>query len=70
MARLGPAVASSGPDAMAPELPDPAFAKIVVLTPDAEARLQRQLTARGRILVSYMTEQAGHPPSAEIHVSG
>src|SRR3979409_1312252 len=24
--------------AMAPELPDPAFAKIVVLTPDAEAR--------------------------------
>lgn len=34
--------------AMAPELPDPAFAKIVILTPDAEAReaLKRRLRAR------------------------
>ena len=35
--------------AMAPELPDPAFAKIVVLTPDAEAREMLKHGLRGAI---------------------
>lgn len=35
--------------ALAPELPDPAFAKIVVLTPDAEARDALQLRLRAAV---------------------
>lgn len=35
--------------ALSPELPDPAFAKIVVLTPDAEAREALKLRLRGAI---------------------
>jgi multidrug efflux pump subunit AcrB len=45
--------------AMAPELPDPAFAKIVVLTPDAEAREAlkhrlRQTVAQGLVPEAYV----------------
>jgi hypothetical protein len=35
--------------AMAPELPDPAFAKIVVLTPDADAREALKHRLRGGV---------------------
>src|SRR6266702_130581 len=48
--------------AMAPELPDPAFAKIVVLTPDAEAR--EALKHRLRQAVSQ-----GLAPEANVRVS-
>ncbi len=34
---------------MAPELPDPSFAKIVVLTPDAEAREELKHDLRAAI---------------------
>ncbi|MDF0518725.1 efflux RND transporter permease subunit [Bradyrhizobium yuanmingense] len=48
--------------AMAPELPDPAFAKIVVLTPDAEAR--EALKHRLRTTVSQ-----GFAPEANVRVT-
>ena len=48
--------------AMAPELPDPAFAKIVVLTPDAEAR--EDLKHRLRLAVS-----EGLAPEAHLRVT-
>jgi multidrug efflux pump subunit AcrB len=48
--------------AMAPELPDPAFAKIVVLTPDAEAR--EALKQRLRTAVS-----SGLAPEAYVRVT-
>lgn len=48
--------------AMAPELPDPAFAKIVVLTPDAEAR--EDLKHRLRQAVSQ-----GLAPEANVRVT-
>src|SRR3982751_3609277 len=48
--------------AMAPELPDPAFAKIVVLTPDAEAR--EELKRRLRQAVS-----DGLAPEARVRVT-
>jgi multidrug efflux pump subunit AcrB len=57
--------------AMSPELPDPAFAKIVVLTPDAEAREHlkqrlRQAVAQGLAPEAYVrvTQFVFGPPSA------
>ena len=48
--------------AMAPELPDPAFAKIVVLTPDAEAREALKLRLREAV-------SAGLAPEAYVRVT-
>jgi multidrug efflux pump subunit AcrB len=48
--------------AMSPELPDPSFAKIVVLTPDAGAREALKLRLRGRIA-------AGLAPEARLRVA-
>jgi len=44
-----------------PELPDPSFAKIIVLTPDAEARDQLKLRLRGEVA-------AGMAPEAHVRV--
>ena len=56
--------------ALSPELPDPAFAKIVVLTPDAEAREAlkhrlRQVVAKGLVPEAYVrvTQFVFGPPS-------
>ncbi|MEN2977606.1 efflux RND transporter permease subunit (plasmid) [Tistrella bauzanensis] len=48
--------------AMAPELPDPAFAKIVVLTPDAEAREALKQRLRGAVA-------EGLAPEAHVRVT-
>jgi multidrug efflux pump subunit AcrB len=48
--------------AMSPELPDPSFAKIVVLTPDAEAREALKLRLRAHIA-------AGLAPEARLRVA-